>query len=308
MGTLTIRLFGRLEVQRGDQVLDSLNANKVQELFCYLLLYRDRPHPRETLADLLWGEVSTVQSKNYLRKTLWQLQAALDSQAKPGNTPVLLVEPDWVRLNPETDLWLDVMIFEQAFTFVQGMRGKDLDYQSAGISRSAVDLYRGNLLEGWYLDWCLYERERLQHMYLATLDKLMDYYESHHEYEIGMTYGVCALRYDRARERTHRRLMRLQCLAGDRTGALHQYERCAAALDEELGVKPAKRTVALYEQIRADQLDSPTLASAEVSQATMAPFPDVLGHLQQLQLILSDVQRKVQQDIQAIQLVLKGRR
>src|SRR5438128_1039451 len=58
-------------------------------------------------------------------------------------------------------------------------------------------LYRGDLLEGWYSDWCLYERERLQHMYLAMLDKLMEYSESHQEYETGQTYGMRALRYDR---------------------------------------------------------------------------------------------------------------
>ena len=34
-------------------------------------------------------------------------------------------------------------------------------------------VYRGDLLEGCYQDWCLFERERLQNAYLAMLDKLM---------------------------------------------------------------------------------------------------------------------------------------
>lgn len=41
-------------------------------------------------------------------------------------------------------------------------------------------------------------------MYLAMLDKLIVYCEAHHKYEAGLACGNRILRYDRARERTHR--------------------------------------------------------------------------------------------------------
>lgn len=311
MNVLRIFLFGKFEVRCAEQALTNLEARKVQELFSYLLLYRDRPHARETLADLLWGNCSTTQSKGYLRKALWQLQTALDTQPELGNRGVLLIESDWIQLNPEADFWLDTAVFEQTFTLVQGVPGKELDCQCAQTLQSAVDLYRGDLLEGWYPDWCLYERERLQYTYLAMLDKLMDYCESHHEYETGITYGRQALRYDRARERTHRRLMRLQYLAGDRTAALRQYECCVAALDEELAVKPAQGTVTLCEQIRGDQFGRPALVPTEAKLALevlTTSLPQVLDRLKQLDEVLADVQRQVQQGIQAIELAVKSRR
>src|SRR5690242_12086400 len=93
LATLDLHLFGKLRFQSKGQPLDALDARKVQELFCYLLLNRERPHARETLAALLWGEHSTAQSKTYLRRTLWQLQLALDAQ------PVLLVDAEWVQIN-----------------------------------------------------------------------------------------------------------------------------------------------------------------------------------------------------------------
>jgi DNA-binding SARP family transcriptional activator len=43
--------------------------------------------------------------------------------------------------------------------------------------------------------------------------------------------------------------MRLHQLAGNRTGALRQFERCRTALDEELGVGPGRLTRSLYEEI-----------------------------------------------------------
>jgi DNA-binding SARP family transcriptional activator len=304
---LHVYLFGRFDVQVHGQSIEGLDARKVQELFAYLLLYRERPHPREVLADLLWGDSSTSQSKGYLRKTLWQLQSALGGQNDRSQSRVLLVEPDWVQLDPNTDLQLDVAEFEQAFSQVQGVPGSRLESNRIQTLQAAVQLYCGDLLEGWYDDWCLYERERLQHMYLVMLDKLMGYCEVHADYEAGIVYGDAILRYERARERTHRRLMRLQYRAKDRTAALRQYERCVAALDEELGVKPAKNTVALYRQICADQLPAQSSAATNLGakkETETYPLFKVLGRLQSLQEVLADVQHQVQQEIRAVKMTL----
>ena len=105
--------------------------------------------------------------------------------------------------------------------------------------------------------------------------------------------------------------MRLYYLAGDRTAALRQYQQCAAALDEELGVRPAQRTVRLYEQIRLDQVDDPTLQVVDATTAraaTTASSPEVLNGLMQLGQLLSDLQRLVRQDIKAVEAILKSDR
>jgi DNA-binding SARP family transcriptional activator len=302
MCILRVFLFRGLCVQIGERALTTLHARKVQELFSYLLLYRDRPHTREGLADLLWGDCSTARSKKYLRQALWQLQSALEGQADLLNGQLLLVGPDWIQFNTEVDFWLDVAVLERAARRFRGVRGRDLAPQDVSELRGAVQLYQGDLLEGWYQDWCLYERERLQNMYLAMLDKLMGYCEVHHEYEAGLAYGTRILRYDRARERTHRRMMRLHYLARDRTAALRQYERCVAALDEELGVSPAEHTVALCEYIRADRFDQMTAALAEAAaMPAAAQVPDCLRYIRA---ILADVQQYAEQGIGAIDQAL----
>jgi DNA-binding SARP family transcriptional activator len=167
-----------------------------------------------------------------------------------------------------------------------------------------VQLYGGDLLEGWYQDWCLYERERLQNIWLAILEKLMAYSESHDAYEEGMVYGRCVLRFDRAHERTHRRMMRMQYLAGDRTAALRQYERCRTALDEELGVEPAKRTEMLYQQIFNDSLDRTASPEKIVGTGEVALLPSVVARLNQLRRMLTDVKSHVSQDLETIERAL----
>jgi DNA-binding SARP family transcriptional activator len=217
---------------------------------------------------------------------------------------VLLVEPEWIQLNPRADLWLDVAAFERAFSLAQGIPGEALTEELARALQDAVQLYRGDLLEGWYQEWCVYERERLKYMYLAMLDKLMCYCEAHHTYEAGISYGMQILRYDRARERTHRRLMALYYRAGDRVAALRQYERCVAVLNEELNATPAKSTVTLYQQILADQFDD---ASVAVSHVHLAPsarttaFARAVARLKQVSAQLDTLQRQVQRDIQALE-------
>jgi DNA-binding SARP family transcriptional activator len=281
-----------------------LEASKEQELLGYLLIWRNRCHPRETLANLLWGDSPTDRSKKYLRQTLWRLQVALES-GKSDGPQVLTVEHDWVQLNLGRGLWLDVAMFEQAFANIRPIPGNQLDSSSAELLKAAVELYKGDLLDGWYQDWCLFERERLQNIYLSSLAKLMTYSEKHREYETGFDYGLRILRYDRAHERTHRQLMHLQFMAGDRTGALRQYERCVAALEEELGVKPDRRTTTLYEQIRADRLNYDEPIEAEFRATLPAPLPEALNKLKRLELVLGAVHKRIQRNIKEVERGLK---
>ena len=79
MSALRFQLFGKFSVQRDALAVKGLDASKDQESLSYLLIRRDRCHPRETLAGLLWGDSSTERSKKYLRQALWHIHAALEA-------------------------------------------------------------------------------------------------------------------------------------------------------------------------------------------------------------------------------------
>lgn len=301
MGQLHVSLFGKFCARCGEQLLEGLDANKVQELFCYLLIHHNRPHHRETLANLLWHEQSQAQSKSYLRRALWQLQNALPAHA--GFRGLLHVDAEWIRIDCTSQVWMDVVVFEQAFIQVKDRPGAFLSEGDVHALTEAVDVYHGDLLEGWYQDWCLFERERLQQMLLMMLDKLMEHCEGFGAFEEGIVYGTQILRYDLARERTHRRLMRLYYLAGDRTGALRQYERCMAVLHEELGVKPAQLTELLYRQIQEDHLELPHL-SANGTGKNNPQLQNAISRLLRLDEILGQTQQEIRQEIRRVEAAL----
>lgn len=308
MDVVSVRLFGKFETQRNDCVLKGFHAARIRELFSYLLVYRNRVHSREGLAAVFWSDVPSAHSKKYLRQALWQLQGAFEFDL-PGDHSPLSVDSTWVGLNAGPGLWLDVAHFEEAVGSAQGIAGNQLRPEQAARLQGAVDLYRGDLLEGCYQDWCLFERERLQNSYLATLDKLMAYCERQGLFEEGLAHGARILRYDRARERTHWQLMRLHYLAGDRTGALRQYQRCVDALRQELDVDPSAQTLALRDQIRSDHpvasVDSGKHHSGNAMSAPGA-LPEILTPLKRLRMVVAEAERRAQQEIASIESELSA--
>ena len=303
MSRLAVTLFGKPSIHRDDQIIIEVDSKKVMELFCYLLMFRERPHHREKLAGFFWGNATTTQSKKYLRQGIWRLQSKIKPKGEADTNPILFIEPEWIQINPEADLQLDVDDFEHVYDLVKGKRGKELDRNSFTALRNAIELYQGDLLEGWYEDWCIFERERFKNMYLAMLDKLIGYCEVHKQYENGLNFGERILYYDIARERTHRRMIRLYLLAGQRTSALRQYHRCVTALQDELGAQPSKRTTELYEQIQLDQLGGDHWASPIITGAPSVP--EVLNQLEELSTFLTNFQHQVSDEIRAVQNILE---
>ncbi|HNB51191.1 MAG TPA: BTAD domain-containing putative transcriptional regulator [Anaerolineales bacterium] len=298
-----IKMLGRFSLLREDNQPVEIESRKALELFCYLLLYRNRPHTREALAETIWGETSSSRSKKYIRQALWQIQSALGTPAAREIGPLILTDNEWVQINPDAKFCLDVADIETAYETVRDHHGKELQEEQFLKIKEATIQYQGDLLEGWFEDWCLFERERLQNIYLMMLDKCMGYCETHHAFEEALAFGENILRYDIARERTHRRMVRIYYMAGERTSAIRQYERCVATLQEELGVKPAKKTVELYERICEDHAHflQPAFSQALTASST----PELITRLHHLEKMVDDFHRKVCEEIRTLEQSLK---
>ncbi len=283
---IRVMLFGKIDVRVAGEsnvaYAESL-PTAAQKLLAYLLLHRDRPHARERLGGLFWQHGSTRRTKAYLRKAIWQIQHVFENEPQTdahADVTLLDVDGDWIRLSREVEMCLDVETLEHAFSAVRNRHGTELSETEAHDLSEAVRLYTADLLENWYASWCLLERERLRDLYLMALKKLSRYAEHARRYEEGIAWGMQMLAVDPARECAHRQLMRLRYLAGDRTGALRQYVRCARILEAELGVDPAAATHHLHTEIREDTLslrsqppDTASAPSGDGIQFDRSPLP-----------------------------------
>jgi DNA-binding SARP family transcriptional activator len=138
-------------------------------------------------------------------------------------------------------------------------------------------------------------------MHLLLLDKIVQFCELHKKYEVGLSYGIEILRHDHAYERTHRQLMRLYFMTGNRTRALHQYERCVEALRDELGVEPSESTKQLYAEIRSDrfgsQLFTDEKAVTKTKVRTVFALRGMLYRLKEVSAALSTLEHKIQEEL-----------
>ena len=310
MSQLRICLFEKLSVDYGGHETKCFRSQKAQELFCYLLMYRNHIHHRSTLADQLWGEMKIENTKAYLRKALWQLQISLNSVSEHLAEKLLKIESEWLEVDLHSCCWLDIAQFEEAYKQVKGVRGRELDNQQYQALKTAVDLYKGDLLIGWYQDWCIFERERLKEMLIEIINKLMEYCEANGDFDTGISFGDMLLRFDRAHERTHRRLMRIYYFAGYRATALRQFEKCKNALKEELSVDPSKRTYELYDKIRNERDEELSLPK-EASKPKLDSNPSILSAINSLGRIKKHLarqasdQKKLFEEVQMLENALK---
>lgn len=284
MNTLRIYAFGGFRVYWGDEPIDDFPTRKVQSLFCYLILNRHRFHPREVLAELFWSKAGRRNAKACLNTALWRLRRILEShEVEP--TTYLIVDREQIRFNTETDYWFDVEEFEALSSEFEAER-EDTAPEAWNVEplRRSVKLYQGHLLDGFYDDWFLYDRERLQQMFLRALARLMVYHGAKGQYEKGIAYGQQILSLDPLREEVHRRLMRYYQLAGRRACALRQYQVCRRVLREELDIEPMPETVALYGRMReqpADEKETWAEYEGALASQTKRALAQLQGALEQ---------------------------
>jgi predicted ATPase len=150
-GRWQVVLLGRVEARNGELLITRFNSQPTAALLARLVLFPQRAHAREELAELLWPGAPQEAGRNRLRQALSTLKRLLEP---PGSPPVFSADRNSVRLNAEA-VGCDVSDFEAAFRQHQ--------------HDAARALYRGELMPGFYDDWVQDERRRL-----ATLHDRLD--------------------------------------------------------------------------------------------------------------------------------------
>jgi len=300
---LRVQLLGKGAAAYDGRPLTGFPAQQCYGLLCYLMLNRSRPHSRERLSAQFWSEYPESASRTYLRNCLWRLREGLAATGATAEE-YLLCQDGCVSFSPTARYWLDVETFEEAAAPCRDVSGGRLTPEQAGSLEHAERLYAGDLLEGIYDDWCLYDREQLRMLHLQVLCKLLAYHEQAGTYERGLDYGQRILALDPAREGVHRQMMRLHWRLGSPSEAMAQYKRCVQILRDEIGVAPTAKTRLLYEEMAHGQFDPdrwhvPQQARPQSSRpaphsASRATVDEALDWLRRLETLVDEVDGEIQ--------------
>lgn len=278
MTMLRIYLLGGLRVYYGENPLPPFPTQKTRSLFAYLVTFRQDQHPRGRLATIFWPHRPLPQARRNLNTTLWRLRRTLPSG-------YLRVEADTIAFHPDAPYWLDVAAFEQSLQEggvpLSGEASPPVPLPKGDCLRQAVELYRGDLLEGLYEEWCLVEAERLRLLYTRALHGLLSYHRAGGAHEEALNAARRLLAVDPLREDVHQQVIELYAALGRPGEARTHFETCRRLLQEELGVDPMPETVALYGRIEGGDraqtaaVSPPPSLPSPASPLPRTPFDDL---------------------------------
>jgi DNA-binding SARP family transcriptional activator/pimeloyl-ACP methyl ester carboxylesterase len=237
--TVSISLLGPFRVQvDGRGVPDEAwNRRDAANLVKLLALRRGRRMHREQVVDLLWPDLAVAEATPRLHKSAHFARKAI------GRPDAVVLRGEMVALLPGADVSVDANEFEQVAT-------KALADGSTRAAAEVLDRYPGEPLPAEiYLSWATEPRDRLDSLRHRLLRQANRWRE--------------IVQLDPADEEANVALMREMVRAGDRHGALRQFESLDRALRRDLGVGPGPEATALREKLMGALRDAGTITPAD---------------------------------------------
>ena len=250
---LRLALFGSFSVhigRAGGEAMSALSlAGRPGGLLALLALAGGRFFSRAELARELWSGSPEAGSPGCFNTLLWRLRKTLETPALDTGELIECDRQGALRLAGHVQVSTDI---DEYRLLVEAPLAKPVEQLSpADIEqlRRAVPLYQGDVLASFHEDWALRLRERHRRLQLGALARLMHLATLAQCWPDAIRHGEAMLEIDELREDVCREVMRCHLAAGQRALALRQFERCRAALKQELAIQPMRETVALYQQI-----------------------------------------------------------
>ncbi len=237
------------------ELRSAIGQPKRLALLAYLALASPlRAHRRDSLVAMFWPEADNDQARHSLRQALHSLRRALGPD-------VLVSRGDGDVAFEPSALWCDAHAFERAL--------------DAGDAQTALSVYRGDLLQGFYVSdvspdferWLDGERSRLRSRAARAAWSLADAAAHSGDGPSAADWARRALGLSPDDEGSLRRFMTLLDSLGDRVGALRAYDDFARRLAAEFEAEPSAETQALIATIRARE--QPRLATSSAAAASI---------------------------------------
>ena len=236
---IELRTLGALDLrQQGKPVQAVLQQPKRLALLAYLAMATPhRFHRRDALLGMFWSELDQGHARAALRRALYFLRQALGDE-------ILLGRGDEEVAVAEAGLWCDVGGFEQAIV--------------AGDFRKAAELYRGDLLEGFYVSkapeferWLDLQRSHLREQAALALRALTEEAERNRDWDAATGWARRAAALSPYDEAAFRKILSLLERSGDRAGVIKAYDEFAARMRDAYEIDPSPETRDYVAALRA---------------------------------------------------------
>ena len=200
---LYIELLGQIRISWGEH--RSAIALKRQSLIllAHFALARTHREAREVLIEKFWPETDPEKGHSNLSSALSRLRREL----RPADPGIITLDAyGQAGIAAAAAVWFDADTFRAGVRPALASPGRLQDTAAAELCHGLA-LYRGELLDGFFDDWILAEREQLRALYIRGQLRLLDHFIAGDEVEAAIECGREVLRLDPLRESVHRRMM-----------------------------------------------------------------------------------------------------
>jgi DNA-binding SARP family transcriptional activator/TolB-like protein len=270
--SVRLRLFGGASLEDDHGPITGRGAQRRRIALLALLATARRPISRDKLVAYLWEEADTERARKLLSESLYVIRKTLGEDS-------LVTLGDAVQLNANV-VWTDVAEFTAALE-----RGDD---------KTALDLYRGPFLDGFFLsdalefdNWVESERAALARSRAEGLARLAAAAESTGDLGAAVAWWRQLAGHDPYNSAYAIRLMHALDASGDRAGALQHARAHTALLRTEFDAEPDPQVEALAQSLQqaptaakpvprvisAFEVSEHTVADRRIAERSATPLP-----------------------------------
>ncbi len=268
---LKVQLLGKFDVSLNGRSL-IISSRPAQSLLAYLILNSGKLYRRERVAGLLWPDSGEKQARHNLRQTLWRLRQSIGDD-------YLVTDKVSIGFNSHAEYILDADVLQK-------------QNDSSDTLIQSVSVYEDVLLPGFYDEWVLLEQERLQAIFEDRMRTLLDKLIHEARWRETCEWAEYWLARGQMPEAAYRALMMAHAGLGDQANVKNDFQRCATALEKELGVEPSLETENLFHSLISGQImpqtQPPTARPPVKLPVQPTPFIGRADDLSRLDILLAD--------------------
>lgn len=248
--------FGKAEIYlRGKPISEEKWIRKKSKiLLIFLMSDPARIHTKDEIMDIFFDDMPADKADVVYHSAIYNIRTALRiydiKSSKPKrsrdksfdyNPQYILYEDKTLKLNPDFYYKTDNIEFEK---FYENSKLPVLAIEDKiKYSMSAIELYKGDFLPGYYDSWCEELRVKYKNMYITLCEDLIKLLEAETRFDEVIKYSELLLKEDKLNDSAHFSLINAYTKLGNMNMAKSRFDLMLKIYAEELGENPQPRTL-----------------------------------------------------------------
>jgi len=241
---IEVHSLGEIEVITYNLISEvQWRSNKAKELFLYLLC-TNKGRTSEQIAAALWPDLSPAKAIGNFHVNLYRARRAV----LPN---LFILEDGKYKINRNIRIWLDVTEFENKLNLAFNPRCEN-ELRVASLEQ-AIELYRGDFMDGFFSEWVLEYRRELEDRYIRALSVLARIKSENREYDSAIELMVKAIKVNQFNEEAYCKIIEWQMTKGDKTSAITTYHRYLDQIVREMDISPSPKIQSLHQNMLKEE-------------------------------------------------------